>query len=369
MNIDEFNEILKSIEDLNEDAMELSRVHCDNLIKPLSSLGVLEEIGIRLSGITGKIKNKTDRPAVIVMCADNGVYEEGVALTPQNVSALQTINTVRGKSGVAVLAQRAGADVLVYDVGLCADTVHPGIINKKVRYGAGNIAKEDAFSVDEALNTICAGIEAVNELNAKGINLIGAGEIGIGNTTTAGAIVTLYSGKGAEQIVGKGAGLSNSAYKHKIEVVKTAISRSKPDITNPIEVLCKIGGLDIAAMAGVFIGCAAKKIPAVIDGFISASAAIIAVALCEKVRNYLFASHASAEHGYLAAIEWLSLTPMFNLKMRLGEGSGCPLAFNVISSACDIFCNMGNFDDDLSEVTNAYLKTVDRDEQFDYSGI
>ncbi len=343
-----------------------AKKYSDNLIKPLKSLGVLEDISVQLSGIFGKINNSIKNPSILVLCADNGVYEEGVALTPQNVSALQAVNTVRGKTGIAVLAKSCGCSVKVYDVGLICDTSHKDIVTAKTRNSTNNIVKTDAFVVSDALAAINVGFHAVKELVQSGTNVIGIGEIGIGNTTTSAAIVSLYTGYEPEQIVGKGAGLSNSAYAHKIQVVKTALKRSKPEKAKPLEVLCKVGGLDIAAMTGAFLGCAYFQIPAVIDGFISAAAAILAHGFNPLCRDYMFASHASLENGYAAAMEHLQLKPFLNLNMRLGEGSGCPLAISIMKNACDIFAHMGNFDDDLSEVTSAYLKTVDEKEQFEY---
>ena len=352
-NIKKLNNIIKVIEGADNDAILQAEKRMTSLAKPLKSLGKLEEMAIKLSGITGKIKNNINKKLVIIMCSDNGVVEEGVASAPQSVTLSQTINFTKGLTGVAVLAKANNTELMVVDVGINYDFDYPNVINRKIRKSTNNIAKGSAMSYEEAAQSILIGIEAVNKARKEGYEIIGVGEMGIGNTSTSSAVLSALTAISVEDVVGRGAGITDEAFRKKIKVVKRAIEINKPDKSDPIEVVSKVGGFDIAAMAGVFLGAAYYKIPVVIDGFISAVAALIAFRLNNNTRDYMFTSHCSKEVGYNAAIKELGLSPILNLDMGLGEGSGCPLAFSIIDSACAVMNNMATFEE--AEINDSYL--------------
>ncbi|MCL2579929.1 MAG: nicotinate-nucleotide--dimethylbenzimidazole phosphoribosyltransferase [Oscillospiraceae bacterium] len=325
-------------------AMNKASVRLDSLVKPPGSLGKLESIAITLAGIGGDTYYSAGKRCVIIMAADNGVAGEGVASAPQSVTYMQTINFTKGITGVAVLAKQFGADLKIVDVGVNAQIDHPLVINRKVRMSTENIAKRDAMTRDQAVEAVLAGIETAIDAAKQGYTLLGAGEMGIGNTTTSAAVLSALTGLAAEQTAGRGAGLTESGYRHKIQVIETALRDRAPDPTDPIDVLAKVGGLDIAAMAGVYIGGGYMRIPVVIDGFISIVAALVAACVCPAVRPYMIASHASDEQGYKHAAKALEIEPCLHLDMRLGEGSGCPLMFAMIDAACALIRDMGTFE-------------------------
>lgn len=327
------NETIKRISELDAESMKKSRERVDNLIKPQGSLGRLEEIVVQLAGITGNIYPKVDKKSVIVMAADNGVYEEGVAAFPQAVTVIQTINFVKGVTGVCALAKQAGADVIPVDIGVVVDINEPGVINRKIKYGTDNISKGPAMTYDEAIKAIEVGIEiATNEIN-KGKNLLTTGEMGICNTTTSSAIISVLGGFNPKDVTGVGANLPEDKLSHKADVIKRAIEINNPNPKDGIDVVSKVGGLDIAGMAGVMLSGASNKVPVVVDGFIATAAALIACTIEPKTKNYLISSHASKEKAASIASEILGLTPMLHMDMRLGEGSGAVLMFNIIESA------------------------------------
>jgi nicotinate-nucleotide--dimethylbenzimidazole phosphoribosyltransferase len=354
--IDRLNEYISQIKSLDPGAMEKARTRLDSLAKPPGSLGKLEDIAVALAGISGEILYDTGRRCVIIMSADNGVVEEGVASAPQSVTYAQTINFAKGLTGVAVLAKQFSTDLIVVDVGINADIDNPLIKNKKIRKSTWNIAKQEAMTYDEAVKSLLVGIETAVEAVESGYKLLGAGEMGIGNTTTAAAVLCALTGIPVEQVTGKGAGLKEEAYRHKIEVIKTALENNKPNPADPIDVLAKVGGFDIAAMAGVFIGSAYMRVPVVIDGFISIVAALTASRLNPVVKEYMLASHSSYEQGSIHAANALGVEPCLNLNMRLGEGSGCPIMFAVIDAACAVIRDMGTFEQ--ANIDDEYLNEV-----------
>lgn len=352
-NLEELSKIINGIEDVNKEVLVEADKRMTSLAKPLKSLGKLEEIAIKLSGITGKIKNKINKKIVIIMCSDNGVVEEGVASAPQSVTLAQTINFTKGLTGVAVIAEANNTDLMVVDVGINCDFNHPKVINKKIRKSTNNIAKGPAMSYEEAVKAILVGIESVEKAKNNGYEIIGVGEMGIGNTSTSSAVLSALTGINVKDVVGRGAGITDEAYIKKINVVKKAIEINNPCKEDPIDVIAKVGGFDIAAMVGVFLGAAYYKIPVVIDGFICAVSALIAFKLNPKTNDYMFTSHVSKELGFKVAMEELKLSPMLNLDMGLGEGSGCPLAFSIIDSACAVMNNMATFEE--AEINDSYL--------------
>jgi len=339
------DETVKNIKPLDEGAFKESRAKIDNLVKPIGSLGRLEEIVAKISGITGRLHNIIHKKNIIVMCADNGVVKEGVSACPQNLTAILADRATKGIMGVNVLADYAKSDVTIVDVGVNADFDNPDIINKKVARGTKNIVKGSAMTRDEAIKAIDAGIEMVDKLVKCGYDLLGVGELGIGNTTTSAAVFSVLSGMDSDMVVGKGAGLTGERYKNKKRIVKKSIGINGADKNDVVDVLAKLGGFDIAAMCGCFLGAARRRVPVVIDGFISSTAALCSCKLNSFSRDYMFASHLSAEPGSKYILDELGLSPILDLKMRLGEGSGCPLAFLIIEAALHTMNNMGSFKD------------------------
>lgn len=330
-------ETLGKIGELDKEAMQKVRNRVDNLIKPKGSLGRLEEIVVQLSGITGDVFPKVDNKAVIVMAGDHGVYEENIASNPQIITAIQTCNFPKGVTGVCALAKQAGADVVTVDVGVSVDIDGPGVINKKIKYGTNNMVKGHAMTREEAVKALEIGIEIANEEIKKGRNLLTTGEMGIGNTTPSAAIVSVLGDYAPHEVAGRGAGLPIEKLQHKASIIKKAIDINKPHKKDGIDVLSKVGGLEIGAMAGVMISGASNRVPVVVDGFIATAAALIACTIEPRVKNYLFPSHSSMEKGANKALELLGLRPMLDMDMRLGEGTGAVLAFNIIEAA--VFMN------------------------------
>ena len=358
----ELNGYLNQVKALNNAAMSQAQARLDSLAKPPGSLGELEAIAAKLAGIGGQMVYDTSKRCVIVMASDNGVVEEGVASAPQGVTYAHTLNFGKGITGVNVLAKQFNADLIVVDVGINGDLSDPMVVNRKIRKSTHNIAKGAAMSRDEAVKAVITGIETAVQAAENGYALFGAGEMGIGNTTTTAAILCALTGIKPEQAAGKGAGLSDEAYRNKIDVIRTALELNKPNPEDPLDVLAKVGGFDIAAMAGVYIGGAIMRVPVVIDGFISIVAALVASRLNPQVVDFMFASHASYEQGYVHAANALGLKPYLHLNMRLGEGSGCPLMFAMMDAACAIMRDMGTFEQ--GNIGEEYLEEM-KDAGFD----
>ena len=336
-------ETIDNIKPLYRDCVKEAWERIDDLTKPIGSLGVLEEIAAKLSGITGKINNNICKKNIIIMCSDNGVIEEGVSACPQNITAIVTNNFTKNITGVCKLAKHANSEITVVDIGVNADFNNKNIINKKIAYGTKNMAIGAAMTKEEVIKAIEVGIETVSKLTLSGYDLLGTGEMGIGNTTTSAAVLSVLSGINPDLIVGKGAGLTEKQYENKKKVVIRAINVNSPDKNDVIDVLSKVGGFDIAALCGCFLGAASCRVPIVIDGFISSCAALCAYRINPLSREYMFPSHMSAEPGAIYMMKELNLSPMLNLNMRLGEGSGCALAFNVIEAALYTINNMATF--------------------------
>jgi len=340
-----FDDSLKNIQSPDKEIMEKTKNKLDGLVKPIGSLGTLEDISIKISGITGKINNTINKKCVVIMAADNGICEDGVSCTPKEVTHIQTLNFTKGIAGINVLAKHAGSDLKIVDIGIDSDISHPKIINKKIRKGTSNISKGSAMTREEAIKGIEIGIEIVTELVKEGYDLLGTGEMGIGNTSTSSAIAMCLTQCSSDLAVGKGAGLTQEMFVHKKNIIDTAIKVNIPDENDPLDVLSKVGGFDIAGLVGCFIGAAVNKIPIVIDGMISAAAALVAYKLNPLTREYMIPSHKSAEPGYILMLQTMQLKPMLHLNMRLGEGSGCPLAFNIVEAALKITNEMASFNE------------------------
>lgn len=363
MTDNELKKLIGGIRPADAGAMRLAEERQKSLAKPPRSLGKLEEISIRLAGISGKVLNEPERMLVAVFAADNGVTAEGVAVTPQSVTLQQAVNMTRHKTGMSALARYFGCEVRVYDVGINAEA-HPALINKKIRRGTSDIFLGPAMTREEALRAVETGIAAAREASAAGFDALGVGEMGIGNTTTSAAVLTALTGCGAERATGRGSGISDEGLKHKTAVVAEAVRLNAPNPSDPVDVLAKVGGFDIAAMTGAYLGCAERRLPAIADGFISVVAALCAVRLCPAVHDCIFLSHASDESGYSAAAGELGLSPFLMLDMRLGEGSGCPIAFQVMRAACAVMNNMATFDE--ASINDGYLERLKNVEDFNY---
>lgn len=366
MNINpEIKKILQSIDengDLNQKVLNESHQRQEMLAKPTGSLGTLEDISIQLAGITGEVKNDTSRQAIVIMSADNGVVEEGVASAPQSVTLSQTINFTRHFTGVSALAQYFDIDLLVCDLGVkmeIPDVFYTDkmefvsgtekthgkftgkIVNRSLGRGTANLAKGPAMSMEQCEKAFLTGIEAVKAIKDSGYQIFGVGEMGIGNTTTSACVLSALTGASAETVVGRGGGLNDEGLMKKIHIVEEAVSKLKD--ASVFEILAAVGGFDICAMTGAFVGASYYRLPVVIDGYISAVAALAAVRLAPNTVNFMFGSHQSTEPGYLIAMNELGIKPLFNLGMRLGEGSGCPISFKIIEAAAAAMNGMATF--------------------------
>ena len=355
----ELDALVREVLPLDRGAMTAAEEYQARLAKPPGSLGRLEEISIQLAGITGRVHNALNKKQLLVFAADNGVVAEGVSSAPQSVTKQQTINLMRGKTGAAVLAKHFGCGLTVCDVGVNADIYESTVLNRKIAYGTQNICTGPAMTREQTLQAILTGAEIARTVDA---DVIGVGEMGIGNTTTSSAVLAVLLGADVEAVTGRGGGITEESFRKKKAVIRTAIEVNRPDRDDVVGVLSKVGGFDLAAMCGAFLGAAAARRPAVIDGLISAAAALCAVRLCPNVRGYLVPSHASFEIGYRLAMEAMDLRPLFDLGMRLGEGSGCPLAFQVLDAACAVINDMATFDE--AGINDDYLDGIRRGDQF-----
>ena len=349
-------EILSAIPAPDADTMAAAEARQRDLVKPPHSLGRLEDLSIQLAGITARIGQPLTRRRVLIFAADNGVVEEGVSSCPKSVTLSQTINFTRGMTGVAVLAHHFGAELDVTDVGIDADFSCPGVRDCKIARGTANFARERAMSRQQALTAIRTGIEAAKRAKDDGVQIIGVGEMGIGNTTTSSAVLSALLRLPAAQTVSRGAGLNDAAFARKIEVIDESIARLRPDSGDPVDALSKVGGFDLAAMCGAFIGAARYQLPVVVDGFISAVAALCACRLNPLCAAYMIPSHASAEKGFALAMDAMGLKPALNLDMRLGEGSGCPIMFGIADAAQSVLREMATFKE--ADIDDGYLTEI-----------
>ncbi|CEO23025.1 nicotinate-nucleotide--dimethylbenzimidazole phosphoribosyltransferase [Paraclostridium sordellii] len=333
------------INPLSELHMIAAKERLDRLIKPVGSLGKLEDICIQLSGICEKKYFEIDKKAIIAFAGDHGVYEEGVAPDPQKITKLQFPNFTKGICGVGAISKFVNADVIAVDLGINTDEKLDGVLDYKIRKGTSNMAKGPAMTREEAIKSLEIGIEITNEYIAKGYNLIGIGEMGICNTTPSSAIVSVIADCDPVEVTGIGAGLRKDRVLHKANIIRKAIELNSPNRLDGVDILSKVGGFEIGGMAGVILSCAANKVPVVIDGFISYAAALIAYTINPTTKDYMIASHTSAEPGAKKALEILKLNPMLNMDMRLGEGSGSALAFNIIEAGNYAYNNMATIDE------------------------
>ena len=316
------------------------------LTKPAGSLGRLEELSVQLAGMQARALPGIERKAVIVMAADHGVALEGVSAYPAEVTAQMVLNFLHGGAAVNVLARQAGARVTVVDIGVAGDFGPlPGLVGRKVAHGTRNMLKGPAMRLSEAGQAIQTGMDVLDEAAEAGLDLVATGDMGIGNTTPSAAIAALLTGLPVAQVTGRGTGVNDAGLARKIQVIEQAIATNKPDPADSMDVLCKVGGLEIAGLAGVMIAAAARRIPVVVDGFISTAAAMIACGLVPDVRGYLISAHRSVEIGHAAMLKHLRLEPLLDLDLRLGEGTGAVLAFHLLEAATRILRDMATFDE------------------------
>ena len=334
-------ETMQKIRPVDAAAMAAAKQHWDGLGKPLGSLGRLEKALIQIAGIQRTGDVHIDRKALVIMCADNGVVEEGVTQCGQEVTATVAENFLDEKSCVAIMCRRAGTKICPVDIGMAVDT--PRVEKRKIAYGTKNMAKEPAMTREQAVAAIEVGIAKAEELHAQGYEILATGEMGIGNTTTSSAMTAVYLGLDVETVTGRGAGLSSHGLQRKIHAIKQAIAVNQPDPEDPLDVLAKVGGLDIAGMCGLFLGGAAQQMPVVMDGFISQVAALTAVRLVPECADYILASHVSEEPGANILLKALEKDAFLTCGMRLGEGSGAVALFPIIDFASDIYHKMSTF--------------------------
>jgi nicotinate-nucleotide--dimethylbenzimidazole phosphoribosyltransferase len=342
--MERIKETMKKITGLSEEAMIKARERQDQLTKPRGSLGVLEDLSIRIAGITGNPRPHLEHKAVIVFAGDHGVVKEGVSAYPQEVTAQMVSNFLRSGAAINVLSGHIGARVIVVDAGVAIDLeAHPGLVIKKIGYGTHTITDDCAMTNEQGVQSLFTGIEVVEEEQKKGLDIVALGEMGIGNTTSSAAIASAITGLPVEQVTGKGTGISNEKYDHKIRIIKKALAYHSSSLMSGYDIVQRLGGFEIGAIAGAILGAAAHRIPVVIDGFISTAGALIAHSICPAVSDYIIASHVSVETGHSAMLSHLGVSPLLDLHMRLGEGTGAALACSLADAACKILDQMATF--------------------------
>lgn len=344
--MDKLKKTLDMIKPVNSRAVEEAQKHLDNLTKPPGSLGVLEDIAKKIAGITGEVKPALPRKTCILLAGDHGVTDEGVSAFPKEVTPQMVMNFLNGGAAMSVLSRHVGAELIVVDIGVASDLPdHPMLIKKKIAYGTANMAKGPAMTREQAIEAIEVGIEVAGECLQKGTGMFGTGEMGIGNTTPSTAITAFYRGGSVAEVCGRGTGVDDESLKLKVRVIEKAIELNKPDVDDALDVLSKIGGFEIAGMAGVMLAAAANRKPVLIDGFISGAAALVASKLQPLAVDYMLASHLSEEPGHATILELLGLKPFLRMNMRLGEGTGAALAMNIVDGALKIVHEMASFAD------------------------
>jgi nicotinate-nucleotide--dimethylbenzimidazole phosphoribosyltransferase len=339
--------ILSISKTLNEDAFQAAKERLANQAKPAGSLGVMEEISARLAAIKGSINVNLANKRIVTCAGDHGVVQEGVSLFPSEVTPQMVYNFAANGASVNVIGKHAGAIVKAADIGVNHD-FEPDlpIFHKKIRYGTANFTREPAMTRAEAILSIEAGIEIVNELEAEApVDLLGTGDMGIGNTTPSSAIIAVFSGLEVERLTGRGTGIDDASLKNKISVIKKGLALHRPDPDDPIDVLSKVGGLEIGGLAGLVLGAAARGIPVICDGLISTAGALIACELAPAAKLYLFAGHKSVEPGHQFMHQRLGLEPLIDLKFRLGEGTGAAVCMELLDLSTRILADIKTFDE------------------------
>ncbi len=342
--MDKIDDVIASIKPLDERAMAEARMRQDNLTKPQGSLGQLESLSIQVAGIKGNPRPRIVHKVIFTLAGDHGVTEEGVSAYPSDVTPQMVYNFLRGGAGINVLARQVGARVVVADLGVASVLKrHPDLKDKKVAMGTQNMAKGPAMGREEAIRSIEAGIELVEEELTKGIDILGTGDMGIGNTTPSSVITAAFTSADVSTVTGRGTGLDDEGWERKVRIIKKVLEINRPDPQDAIDVLSKVGGYEIGGIAGVILAGAKYRIPVVIDGFISGAAALIATSLSPRVKPYLIAYHRSAEKGHKIILEHLGLKPLLDLDLRLGEGTGAALGIFLVEASLKILDEMATF--------------------------
>lgn len=338
------SDVLSAIVPVEEQHKAAAVRHWDTVAHPLHSLGMLEDLIVTIAGAQHTEKVHLHKKAVIAMCADNGVVEEGVTQSGQEITALVAENMGSGTSSVCTMAKVADAKVFPVNVGIAADIVSENVINRCIRRGTRNFTKEPAMTREECIKAILVGVEMVERLSKEGYDLIATGEMGIGNTTTSAALISVLLGEEPERVTGRGAGLTSEGLSRKVDAIYRGIQINQPNHDDPIDVLHKVGGLDIAGLVGVFLGGARYHVPIIIDGLISSVAALIAVRLCPHVKGYLIPSHQSAEPAGKMVLEELELSAIINGRLCLGEGTGAVCLMPLLHMALTMYRDMSSFE-------------------------
>jgi len=338
------SQIISRIQNLDEGAAASARARQDTLTKPPGSLGRLEELSVQLAGITGKpipvIKDKV----IITMAGDHGVVAEGVSAYPQEVTPQMVLNFLNGGAAINVLARHIGARIVVVDMGVAVDLEpHPMLVIRKIGQGTGDIARGPAMTRQQAEQAILAGMEIVEAEMRRRLDIVGTGDMGIGNTTPSAAIAAALTGEPPSKIAGRGTGVNDAGLKRKIAAIEQALAVNKPNPKDGLDVLAKVGGFEIGGLVGVMLGAAANRKPIMLDGFISTAAAMIAVVIAPAVRPYLIAAHRSQEYGHRLMLDWLELKPLLDFELRLGEGTGAALGISIAEAACKVLAEMATF--------------------------
>ncbi len=346
----ELDELIKQIKPLDDKAMQLARARQDTLTKPQGSLGRLEELSIQLAGITGNPIPSIKDKVIITMAGDHGVVAEGVSAYPQEVTPQMVLNFLNDGAAINVLARHIGARVVIVDMGVASD-IPTGrsrlerdiLVSRKIACGTANISKGPAMTREQAMESILSGVEVVEAEIIRGVDIVGTGDMGIGNTTPSAAIACALMNQHPKGIAGRGTGVDDEGLKRKIDAIERALNVNQPNANDGLDVLAKVGGFEIGGLTGVMLGAAAHHKPIMVDGFISTAAAMIAVTIAPACRDYLIAAHRSKEHGHGLMLDWLGFNPLLDFDLRLGEGTGAALGISMAEAACKILAEMATF--------------------------
>lgn len=340
------NDAIQQISPLDPSCLKRAQERLDRLTKPVGSLGRLEKLAVHYVAMTGEERPKPPHTAVFTFAADHGITAEGVSAYPSAVTAQMVLNFLRGGAAINVLARHVGAEVRVVDMGVAHDFGSlPGLISRKIAPGTKNFLHEPAMSREQAEQALDVGVNLARLAAKEGISLVGTGDMGIGNTTPSAAITAVMTGSPVEQVTGRGTGIDDASFRRKVSIIEKSLALHHPDPGDPVGVVAKIGGFEIAGLAGLILGAAAHRIPIVLDGFIAGAAALVAAALQPRCREYLIASHQSVERGHQAALKRLGLKPLLDLDLRLGEGTGACLGIGLVHAAIKILTQMATFDE------------------------
>jgi nicotinate-nucleotide--dimethylbenzimidazole phosphoribosyltransferase len=337
------NGITVEIHPLNKEMGQMVREYIDTLTKPPGSLGRLEELAIQLAEITSEAFPVVSPPGVIVFAADHGVVEEGVSAFPQEVTVQMVMNFLNRGAAINVFSKQIGAAFEVVDIGVAADIAAESVVKRKVRYGTANFCKQDAMTREEVEKAIAVGYERAENMIQQGSKCLILGEMGIGNTTPSSAILAVLSGQDVSDLVGRGTGIAAEKIVHKQKVIERALKERKPVRNDPIDILAKIGGLEISGMTGAMLAAASNRVPILVDGFICTISALLAKEICHTASDYMIACHRSVEPGHQIALHLLGKKPILDLDLRLGEGSGAAVAFPILESATMMLKEMATF--------------------------